>query len=87
MENLNHCMNIEQAKLTVNAHKRNLLNSVCNNGYVYVKQQLFSMSECHSPSCLPTQPTPTHTPDIPSISPTPHVKCELKFGVCFFLLE
>ena len=32
MENLNHCMSFEQAKLTVNAHKHNLLNSFCNNG-------------------------------------------------------
>ena len=31
-------MNIKQAKLAVNAHKHNLLNSFCNNGYVYVKQ-------------------------------------------------
>ena len=38
MENRNHCMSIEQAKLIVNAHKHNLLNSFCNNGYVYVRQ-------------------------------------------------
>ena len=31
-------MSIKQAKLIVNAHKHNLLNSFCNNGYVYVKQ-------------------------------------------------
>ena len=34
-------MNIKQARLIVNAHKRNLLiNSFCNNGYflVYIKQ-------------------------------------------------
>ena len=38
MDNQNHRMSIEQAKLIVNAHKHNLLNSFCNNGYVYVKQ-------------------------------------------------
>ena len=38
MDNQNHCMSIQQAKLIVNAHKHNLLNSFCNNGYVYVKQ-------------------------------------------------
>ena len=27
MKNLNHCMSIKQAKLIVNAHKHNLLNS------------------------------------------------------------
>ena len=32
-------MSIKQAKLIVNAHKHNLLNSLCNNGYVYFKQQ------------------------------------------------
>ena len=31
-------MSIKQAKLIVNAHEHNLLNSFCNNGYVYVKQ-------------------------------------------------
>ena len=31
-------MSIKQAKLIVNAHKHNLLNSFCDNGYVYVKQ-------------------------------------------------
>ena len=31
-------MSIKQAKLTVNVHKHNLLNSFCNNGYVYIKQ-------------------------------------------------
>ena len=31
-------MSIKQVKLIVNAHKHNLLNSFCNNGYVYVKQ-------------------------------------------------
>ena len=31
-------MSIKQAKLIVNDHKHNLLNSFCNNGYVYVKQ-------------------------------------------------
>ena len=39
MDNQNHCMSIKQAKLVVNAHKRNLLNPFCNSGYVYVKQQ------------------------------------------------
>ena len=35
MDNQNHCtMRIKQAKLIVNAHKHNLLNSFCNNGYV-----------------------------------------------------
>ena len=38
MDNQIHCMSIKQAKLIVNAHKHNLLNSFCNNGYVYVKQ-------------------------------------------------
>ena len=38
MDNQNHCMSIKQAKLTVNAHKHNLLNSFCNNRYVYGKQ-------------------------------------------------
>ena len=38
MDNQNQCMSIKQAKLIVNAHKHNLLNSFCNNGYVYVKQ-------------------------------------------------
>ena len=38
MENQNHCMSIKQAQLIVNAHKHNLLNSFCNNGYIYVKQ-------------------------------------------------
>ena len=34
-------MNIKQAKLIVNAHtEHNLLNSFCNNGYVYVKHQI-----------------------------------------------
>ena len=32
------CMSIKQAKLVVNAHKHNLLNSFCNNWYFYVKQ-------------------------------------------------
>ena len=31
-------MSIKQARLIVNAHKHNLLNSFCNKGYVYVKQ-------------------------------------------------
>ena len=31
-------MSIKQAKLIVNAHMHNLLNSFSNNGYVYVKQ-------------------------------------------------
>ena len=31
-------MSIKQAKLIVTAHKHNLLNSFCNNGYVYIKQ-------------------------------------------------
>ena len=31
-------MSIKQAQLIVNVHKHNLLNSFCNNGYVYVKQ-------------------------------------------------
>ena len=31
-------MGIKQAKLKVNAHMHNLLNSFSNNGYVYVKQ-------------------------------------------------
>ena len=39
MDNQNYCMSIKQAKLIVNAHKHNLLNSFCNNGYDYVKQQ------------------------------------------------
>ena len=39
MDNQNQCMGIKQAKLIVNAHKHNLLNSLCNNGYVYFKQQ------------------------------------------------
>ena len=38
MENLNHCMNIKQAKHIVNAHKHNFLNSFCNNGHFHVKQ-------------------------------------------------
>ena len=38
MDNQKHCMSIKRAKLIVNAHKHNLLNSFCNNGYVYVKQ-------------------------------------------------
>ena len=38
MENQNHCISIKQVKLIVNAHKHNLLNSFCNNGYVSVKQ-------------------------------------------------
>jgi len=38
MENHDHCKSIKQAKLIVNAHKHNLLNSFCNNGYVYVTQ-------------------------------------------------
>ena len=38
MDNQNHCMSIKQAELIVNAHKHNLLNSVCNNGCVYIKQ-------------------------------------------------
>ena len=40
MEKQNHYMSIKQAKLIVNAHKRNLLNSFCNNyGYDYVKHE------------------------------------------------
>ena len=31
-------MSIKQARLIVNAHRHDLLNSFCNNGYVYVKQ-------------------------------------------------
>ena len=31
-------MSIKQARLIVNAHKYNLLNSFCNNWYVYDKQ-------------------------------------------------
>ena len=32
-------MSFKQARLIVNAHKHNLLiNSFCNNGYVYIKQ-------------------------------------------------
>ena len=31
-------MKIKQAKLIVNAHKHNLLNSFCNSENVYVKQ-------------------------------------------------
>ena len=31
-------MSTKQAKLMANAHKHNLLNSFCNNGYVYVNQ-------------------------------------------------
>ena len=31
-------MSIKQAELKVNAHKHNLLNQCCNNGYVYLKQ-------------------------------------------------
>ena len=38
MDNQIHCMSIKQAKLIVNAHKHNLLNSFCNSEYVYVKQ-------------------------------------------------
>ena len=40
MDNQNHCMSIKQARLIVKAHKHNLLNSFCNNGYVclYIKQ-------------------------------------------------
>ena len=38
MDNQKNCRSIKQARLIVNAHKRNLLNSFCNNGYVYVKQ-------------------------------------------------
>ena len=38
MGNQKHCMSIKQAKLKVNAHMHNLLNSFSNNGYVYVKQ-------------------------------------------------
>jgi len=39
MPNQNHCMNIKQARLIVNAHKHNLLNSFCYNGiYVFIKQ-------------------------------------------------
>ena len=34
MDNQNHCMSIKQARLIVNAHKHNLLNSFCNNGYL-----------------------------------------------------
>ena len=30
-----YTFSIKQAKLTVNAHKHNILNSFCNNGYVY----------------------------------------------------
>ena len=37
MDIQNHCMSIKLAKLIVNAQKHNLLNSFCNNGYVYVK--------------------------------------------------
>ena len=33
-----NCQSITQAELIVIAHKHNLLNSFCNNGYVYVKQ-------------------------------------------------
>ena len=33
-----NCKSITQAELIVIAHKHNLLNSFCNNGYVYVKQ-------------------------------------------------
>ena len=29
MDNQNHCMSIKQARLIVNAHKHNLLNSFC----------------------------------------------------------
>ena len=38
MHNQDHCMSIKQANLIVNAHIHNLLNSLCNNWYVYVKQ-------------------------------------------------
>ena len=38
MDNQNHRMSTKQTKLIVNAHKHNLLNSLCNNEYVYVKQ-------------------------------------------------
>ena len=38
MDNQKHCMSIKRGKLTANAHKHNLLNVFCNNGYVYVKQ-------------------------------------------------
>ena len=38
MENQNRCKSIKQAELIVNVHKHNLLNSFCNNGYVYVIQ-------------------------------------------------
>ena len=38
MDNQNHCMSIELAKLMVNTHKHNLFNLFCNKEYVYVKQ-------------------------------------------------
>ena len=39
MDNQNHCMGIKQARLIVNAHKHNLLNSFCYNGIdVFIKQ-------------------------------------------------
>ena len=38
LDNQNHRMSTEQAKLIVNARKHSLLNSFCNKGYVYVKQ-------------------------------------------------
>ena len=39
MENQKHYMSIKQAKLIVNAHKHNLLNSFCNKVYVYVNMK------------------------------------------------
>ena len=32
MDIQNHCMSMKLAKLIVNAHRHNLLNSFCNNG-------------------------------------------------------
>ena len=45
MDNQNHCKSIRQAKLAVNAQKHNLLNSFCNNGYVYVIMKTTEVSQ------------------------------------------
>ena len=46
MDNQIHFMSIKQAKLIVNAHKHKLLNSFCNNRYVYVKHDIFFFFFC-----------------------------------------
>ena len=48
MEKQNHWMSIKQAKPCdhVNAHKRNLLNSFCNNRHLYIKHFFLKKKIC-----------------------------------------